>query len=56
MMFRDFLQVLTSFLHKPLYRLAKEKRLETDVPSLENSVFMRIFIEVFTFGDRCSAN
>jgi len=28
MMFRDFLQVLTSFLHKSLYRLAKEKGLK----------------------------
>ena len=33
-----------------------EKRLGTDVPSLESSVFMRIFIAVFTFGDRCSTN
>ena len=33
-----------------------EKRLETDVPSLESSAFMRIFVAVFTFGDRCSTN
>ena len=33
-----------------------EKRLETDVPSLESSVFMRIFVAAFTFGDRCSTN
>jgi len=56
MIFRDFLQVVTSILHKSLYRLAKEKRLETDVPSLESSVFMRIFVAAFTFGDRCSTN
>ena len=33
-----------------------EKRLETDVPSLESSVFMRIIVAAFTFGDRCSTN
>ena len=33
-----------------------EKRLETDVPSLESSVFMQIFVAAFTFGDRCSTN
>ena len=56
MLFQNLLQVLTSVLHKSLYRLAKKKRLETDVSSLKSSVFMRIFVAAFTFGDRCSTN
>ena len=39
-----------------LQKSKHEKRLETDVSSLRNSVIMRRIKSRFTFGDRCSTN
>lgn len=59
MLLRDFCKFRPRFciIHFTVLQNWKhEKRLETDVPSLESSVFMRITIVLFTFGDRCSTN